>query len=88
MDSIEAIHLAIVTFQTATLVAAPLLGIALIVGFLVGVFQSTTMINEPTLSFVPKLVFLMITLVVFGPWMLSLLTGYTAHLWQLLPTVP
>jgi flagellar biosynthetic protein FliQ len=74
-------------FRTAAQVAAPMLGIAMVVGFIVGVFQSTTMISEPTLSFVPKLIFLVVALIVFGPWMLSLLTEYTRTLWQTLPTL-
>jgi flagellar biosynthetic protein FliQ len=45
------------------------------------------MINEPTLSFAPKLFFLMLALVAFGPWMLTNLVAYTHNLWQLLPAV-
>jgi flagellar biosynthetic protein FliQ len=87
MDVPQAVHLTLLTFQTAALVAGPLLGIALVVGFVVGIFQSTTMINEPTLSFAPKLFFLMLALVAFGPWMLTNLVAYTHNLWQLLPAV-
>jgi flagellar biosynthetic protein FliQ len=88
VDATQAIHLAVQLFQTATLLAAPALVVALAVGFLVGVFQAMTMINEPTLSFVPKLLALMIVFVVLGPWMLATVVGYTRELWQTLPQMP
>ena len=55
------------------LVAAPVLGIALIVGLVVSIFQAATQINEPTLSFVPKIVGAVAVLAIFGPWMITTL---------------
>ena len=55
------------------LVSAPLLLVALAVGLLVSIVQAATQINEMTLSFIPKLIALFATLVVAGPWILSLL---------------
>lgn len=58
------------------LVAAPVLGIALIVGMVVSIFQAATQINEPTLSFVPKIVGAVAVLAIFGPWMITTLVEF------------
>ena len=58
------------------IVAAPLLLVALLVGLAVSFFQAITQLNEQTLSFLPKLVAVSLTLVVVGPWMLTTLVDY------------
>lgn len=63
---------------TLLLTSAPLVGIALVVGLLVSVFQATTSIQEATLAFVPKIIATMIALVIFGPWMLNHLLEFTS----------
>ncbi len=65
--------------------AAPLLLSALAVGLLVGMFQAATQINEMTLSFIPKLLVLVIALSVAGPWMLDLITTFTRQLVEQIP---
>ncbi|ADD02482.1 flagellar biosynthetic protein FliQ [Thermoanaerobacter mathranii subsp. mathranii str. A3] len=66
---------------TVTLtVATPLLAVALVVGLLISIFQATTQIQEQTLSFVPKIVAILISLILFGPWMLTTLVNYTQRL--------
>ena len=67
------------------LLAAPLLLVTLITGVLVGVLQAATQINEMTLSFIQKLVALVLTLLLMGPWMLQLITGYTRTLFTNIP---
>ncbi len=69
------------------LLAAPLLGSALAVGLLVGMFQAATQINEMTLSFIPKLLVLVIALVIAGPWMLSIITNFTRQLMEQIPSL-
>jgi flagellar biosynthetic protein FliQ len=69
------------------MVSAPLLLAALAVGVLVGVLQAATQINEMTLSFIPKLLALFVTLIATGPWMLQLLTAYTRMLFQNIPAM-
>lgn len=64
----------------ATLLAAPLLLGALATGLIIGVLQAATQINEMTLSFIPKLLALVVTLVVAGPWMLQEITTFTRQL--------
>ncbi len=58
------------------IVAAPLLLVALLVGLVVSFFQAITQLNEQTLSFLPKLVGVSLTLVVAGPWMITTLVDY------------
>lgn len=55
------------------MVAAPVLGVVLLVGLLVSLFQAVTQINEATLAFVPKLVAAMVVFALAGPWMLNIL---------------
>ncbi|AKC68796.1 flagellar biosynthesis protein FliQ [Pandoraea oxalativorans] len=71
--------------QICLLLAAPLLIVALVSGLLVSLFQAATQINEMTLSFIPKLLAVFITLVVAGPWMLNLMVDYMR---QLLTGIP
>ena len=70
-----------------TMIAAPLLLIALIAGLVIGMFQAATQINESTLSFIPKLLLLVLTLFVAGPWILRVLTDFTRDLYAGIPTV-
>ena len=67
------------------MVSAPVLGIVLLVGLVVSIFQAATQINEATLSFVPKIVAAVIVLGVAGPWMLTTLVEYLQRVLQSLP---
>ncbi|ALS75362.1 flagellar biosynthesis protein FliQ [Planococcus sp. CP5-4] len=67
------------------LISAPLLLIALGVGLLVSVFQAMTQIQEQTLAFIPKILAVFLSLVIFGPWMLTMLLDYTRDLFEQLP---
>ena len=67
------------------MLAAPLLLSALAVGLLIGMIQAATQIQEMTLSFIPKLLVLALSVLVAGPWMLKLITTYTR---QLIESVP
>ena len=69
------------------LLAAPLLISALAVGLLVGMFQAATQIQDMTLSFIPKLIVLVIALGLTGHWMLRLLIDYTHNLFQMIPGI-
>ena len=66
--------------EMALALAAPLLLAALITGVVIGAFQAATQINEMTLSFIPKLIAIAVTLAIAGPWMLKTLVGYTHEL--------
>lgn len=60
--------------------SAPMLVIALAVGLIISIFQATTQIQEQTLAFVPKIVAVLFTILIFGPWILSTLVDFTYNL--------
>lgn len=66
--------------ETTLLVSAPMLGLSLLIGLLVSMFQAMTQINEATLTFVPKILAVFLAMVVFLPWMLSTLVNFTTNL--------
>ncbi|HBA68374.1 flagellar biosynthetic protein FliQ [bacterium 1xD8-48] len=63
-------------------VAAPLLLVSLAVGLIVSIFQTVTSIQEQTLTFVPKIVAIFLTLILLGNWILTELSGYIVMLWS------
>jgi len=62
------------------MISAPVLGFGLVVGLIVGIFQAATQIHEMTLTFVPKIIAVVIAMVIFGPWMLKQITDFTTGL--------
>ena len=75
------------TLIVTCMLAAPLLLIALVVGLVIGMLQAATQINEQTLSFIPKLLFIVLALFAVGPWMLKTLVDFTHDLYSSIPTV-
>ena len=71
--------------EVTLMVSAPMLLVALAAGLLVSIFQAATQINEMTLSFIPKLVALFGTLVLAGPWMLSVMVDYMRKVLEGIP---
>jgi len=67
------------------MITAPMLLSALAIGLLIGMFQAATSINEQTLSFIPKLMVLLLSILVAGPWMLNLLLSFTKRLYIGIP---
>ncbi|MBO6179665.1 MAG: flagellar biosynthesis protein FliQ [Selenomonadaceae bacterium] len=67
------------------LVSAPMLGLGLIVGLMVSVFQATTSIQEQTLAFIPKIIAVFVAILIFGPWMLRIMVGYVTQVFVNLP---
>lgn len=63
-------------------VSAPLLLISLIVGLIVSIFQTVTSIQEQTLTFVPKIIAVLLGVVLFGAWMLETMAGFMIELWS------
>jgi len=68
------------------MVSAPVLGVVLVVGLLVSLFQAVTQINEATLAFVPKLVAAMVVFALAGPWMLNVLVEYIRRTIEAIPS--
>jgi flagellar biosynthesis protein FliQ len=70
---------------TLLMVAAPILGIVLVVGLIISLFQAITQINEATLTFIPKLIAAMLAMAVAGPWMLSMLVDFIRRTIESIP---
>jgi flagellar biosynthetic protein FliQ len=73
--------------ELTLLVSAPLFIAALVTGLLISIFQAATQINEQTLSFVPKLIATFITLVLAGPWMITMMTDFIRRLFESIPSM-
>ena len=67
------------------MITAPMLLSALSIGLIIGMFQAATSINEQTLSFIPKLMVLLLSILIAGPWMLNLLLDFTRRLYIGIP---
>ena len=71
--------------KVTALLAAPMLLSVLIIGLLVGMFQTVTSIQEMTLTFIPKLIVLAAILAMMGPWMLDVIVGFTLQIFHEIP---
>jgi flagellar biosynthetic protein FliQ len=67
------------------MVSAPMLGLAVIVGLTISIFQATTSIQEQTLTFVPKIVVVLGAIMVFGTWILNSMINFTMRIFGLIP---
>jgi flagellar biosynthetic protein FliQ len=72
---------------TGLVVCAPILGLTMLVGLVIGVLQVVTQVQEMSLSFVPKLLAAALASVVFGSWMLRKLAQFTTQLWSGIPSL-
>jgi flagellar biosynthesis protein FliQ len=73
--------------EVMLMVSMPMFVVALATGLVISIFQAATQINEMTLSFVPKLVAIFVTLIVAGPWMLTTITDYIRRLFESIPAL-
>ncbi|MBN2061872.1 MAG: flagellar biosynthesis protein FliQ [Deltaproteobacteria bacterium] len=73
--------------KMALLLSLPLLGVGLLVGLFIAVLQATTQIQEMTLSFVPKIISVLLALLAAAPWMLAKLSYFTSKLIQSIPNI-
>ena len=85
MTDTDVTEIATQTMLVGAKCAAPILLTALRVGFMISLFQAATQIQEPTLSFVPKMIAVAIALLVTGNWVLAELVSFTEHLFESLP---
>lgn len=81
MDQGMVIQLAQRSLMTVIFVASPMLGLSLIVGLAVSIFQATTQIQEHTLTFIPKVLAVLAGIALFGSWMLKVLMEYTQSIY-------
>ncbi|MGB0668626.1 MAG: flagellar biosynthesis protein FliQ [Porticoccaceae bacterium] len=87
MDAAQVIDLGRESLWIAVLVAAPLLGVALGVGLIIGIFQAATSIQEMTLSFIPKLAVMVLALVIFGGWQIAVMVDFFQRIFERIPTL-
>jgi flagellar biosynthetic protein FliQ len=80
------ISLGVETFKMALLLALPGLLTGMFLGLAVSIFQATTQINEMTLSFIPKILGVVIVIVLTMPWMLNSMTDFSTNIFNLIPT--
>ena len=73
--------------EMTLILAAPLLLSALVIGLIISIFQAATQINEQTLSFIPKLLGMLLTLILAGPWMLQMMVDYIRRLFESIPQI-
>ena len=73
--------------EMTLMMSGPLLLAALVIGLIVSIFQAATQINEQTLSFIPKLVGIFLTLILAGPWMLQMMVDYIRRLFESIPQI-
>ncbi len=73
--------------ETVLLTSAPMLIAAMVVGLLISIFQAATQINEQTMTFIPKIVAVFLTLLIFGPWIIELLVTFTTGIISQIATV-
>jgi flagellar biosynthetic protein FliQ len=66
-------------------VSGPVLGFGLAAGLLVSVFQAVTSIQDMTLTFIPKILAVILALALFFPWMLNLMVEFTTQMWEGIP---
>ena len=87
MDTQFIVELARNSILTTLLVSSPMLILALIVGLAISILQAITQIQEMTLTFIPKIIAVAVALVVFLPWMITTVVGFTNQLFALIPTL-
>ena len=73
--------------EMTILVASPVLLVTLVVGLMISVFQAATQINDPSLSFIPKILAVLLTFAIAGPWMLTVMTDYMRRVLTGLPGI-
>lgn len=85
MTYADALSLGREAILVAMLVCAPALLMGLVTGLLVSIFQAVTQIQEPTLAFIPKIVVVALGILLFGPFMLALLTDFMSRVFASIP---
>ena len=73
--------------MTVLYLSMPMLGISLIVGLVISIFQATTSIQDQTLTFIPKLITILLSIAIFGSWMGKMMVTYTINLYDSILTI-
>ena len=86
MEEAKLIGLGIETFKIALYLALPTLLAGLVAGLTVSIFQATTQINEMTLSFIPKIIIVVVVIIMTMPWMMNIMIEFTTRVINMIPT--
>ncbi|EAJ2271375.1 flagellar biosynthesis protein FliQ [Campylobacter coli] len=86
MDESTLVALGVQTFKITLLLSLPMLLAGLIAGLIISIFQATTQINEMTLSFVPKIILVVIVIIFLMPWMTTTMINFTENILNQIPT--
>ncbi len=81
------VHIGRKAVETVLLCAGPMLLAAMVVGLFVSIFQAATQINEQTMTFIPKIIAVFVTLLIFGPWVMNLLITFTTGILTSIATI-
>jgi flagellar biosynthetic protein FliQ len=87
MNQDVVVSIAVQAMEVGLKVALPILLVGLIIGLLVSIFQAVTQIQEQSLSFIPKILGLVVVIIVMGPWMVGQLVSWTEQLYGSIPTL-
>jgi flagellar biosynthetic protein FliQ len=87
MNQDVVVSIAVQAMEVGLKVALPMLLVGLAIGLLVSIFQAVTQIQEQSLSFIPKILGLVVVVIVMGPWMLGQLLSWTEQLYGSIPTL-
>ena len=81
------IHIGKKAVETILLTSAPMLLAAMVIGLVISIFQAATQINEQTMTFIPKIVAVFLTLLIFGPWIIEMLITFTTDIITQIATI-
>lgn len=79
------IGVAVETFQIVLEISLPILAVAMLIGLAISIFQATTQINEMTLTFVPKILGVIVVMVLLMPWMMQKMIEFTTRMFNMMP---
>ncbi len=82
-----AVNIARKAVQTILLCAAPMLLSGMLIGLIVAILQAATQVNEQTLTFIPKIVVVFLTLLFFGPWIITVITNFSMGIFETMATL-
>lgn len=85
MNQMQAIDIGREAIITVIQVTAPMLGLGMAAGLIISIFQATTQIQEQTLTFIPKIMAVLLSIIAFGPWMLDTLVQFMTQLFNRIP---
>ncbi|HPS58137.1 MAG TPA: flagellar biosynthesis protein FliQ [Spirochaetota bacterium] len=75
------------SLMTILIVSTPILGVGMVVGLIISIIQTTTSIQEQTLTFVPKIIAIFVTIILLGSWMIRVLVNYTNNIFMLIEKI-